>query len=260
MFGTIGNLSQTIVKIPNFFKSSAFNSPTRNSPNNYKKPPVMDTFNQIKKLNIRSRKRIFRLNDFLKIKNATLNLNFNNNRRYFSPDMIRPHKNFNSIIYGSATINKEKIDKIINLKNSSSMDNRLIDVNDINGDTENGKQNDENSSINEEEKTFINRKTMNLDELKHYLEQKTFYDDRKKTIYFPKINKFRYTQEELFKNAINKKIDSLTTVKPEIKQSIFLKNKNYTLEQDYYKYKKLLARNQGNVNVFRFIPNNTINI
>ena len=62
---TIGNLSQTIVKLPNFFKSSVFNAPTRGSPYNYKKPPVMDTFNQVKKLNIPLRNRIFRLNDFL---------------------------------------------------------------------------------------------------------------------------------------------------------------------------------------------------
>lgn len=257
---TIGNLSQTIVKLPNFFKSSVFNAPTRGSPYNYKKPPIMDTFNQVKKLNIRLHKRIFRLNDFLKIKNASFDLNFNNNRRYFSPDLFRPIKDFNSIIYGSTT-GKEKIEKNNDLKNSNNMDNNFIEKNDINDNNENEKhdENDENKSVNDEEKTISDRKIMNLSELKQFLDKKTFYGGSKKILYFPKISNFRYTQEELFKCAINKKIDSLTTIKPSVKQSIFLKNKNYTLERDYYKYKKFVEKNQRNANVFRN-TNNTINI
>ena len=257
---TIGNLSQTIVKLPNFFKSSVFNAPTRGSPYNYKKPPVMDTFNQVKKLNIPLRNRIFRLNDFLKIKSVPIDLNFNNNRRYLSPDSIRINKNFNSIIYGSSTFRKKGIDKNINLKNKNNIDNHLIEINNINSNTESEKQNEENSSVNEDEKNVTNKKIMNLDELKNFLETKTMNNDSKNIVHFPKITNLRYTKDELYKNAINKKINSLTTVKPEIKESIFHKNKNYTLEKDYYNYKKIMARNQGNTTVFHIMTNSNTNI
>lgn len=246
----LGNLSQTVVKLPGFFKNSLFNSSSRNK---VKKPPVIDTFNQMKKVNFIFHKRLFRLNDFIKNENPSIDLNFNHNRRYFSPEIIRPNKDFNSVIFGT-NIKSNNNNYLLNSNNINQLiNNSNINENINNITTEKNKIEDE-----KKDKEILKKKTLNLNELKIFIDKQSFYDEHKKnSFHFPKIKNKKY--EEVYQNALERKIDSLTTVRPEIKKSIFKKNKNYTLEKDYFIYKKLLPKNKNDF-LFNIKKHKTINL
>ena len=104
----LGNLSQTVVKVPNFFNLLTKLSGPEFSKTRYREPPLIDTFSQLKRVNSQINKRYFRLNDHFKESAPYKYLNYNNNKRYISPISKIPLRNFvklslhfaNSILVG----------------------------------------------------------------------------------------------------------------------------------------------------------------
>ena len=77
------------------------------------------------------------------------------------------------------------------------------------------------------------RKPNNLKELKEFLDIK--YIDGTKKDALPKIKRIHksMSQDDLFKKALNKKIQSLTVINADAKKSIYSRKKNMILKKDY---------------------------
>ena len=58
------------------------------------------------------------------------------------------------------------------------------------------------------------------------------------------INK-SFSQEDLFKKTIHKKLESLTIIRPEIKSSIYRRKKNIILKKDYDLFQKFKLKNKN---------------
>ena len=346
----LGNLSQTVVKVPNFFNLLTKLSGPEFSKTRYREPPLIDTFSQLKRVNSQINKRYFRLNDHFKESAPYKYLNYNNNKRYISPISKLPLRNFQSIFFSeyefinnslkknnsqaqlipksknisinsSNNISKDNTNRTspndinnnkINIKIENNRydllnpvnpeENKISDINEniINNNIdENKKEEVNNNEINEENKNDENRnnennldnnindntnnevninenniddeqkkvdkymqklrdkKPNNIEELKEFLDIK-FMDETKKTkTILPKIRRFNksISQDDLFKRTIDKKIESLTVIRPEVKNSIYTRKKNIILKRDYDLLQKIY-NNHKNL-PFRFNNNLT---
>jgi len=61
-----GNLSKTIVSVPNSFHLSAHITSSTLAENRYKEPTIYDTFSHLRKINSRPNNRYFRLSEHFK--------------------------------------------------------------------------------------------------------------------------------------------------------------------------------------------------
>ena len=289
-----GNLSQTIVKIPNLFQISSV-LPSKLSKSRYREPPLLDTFSQIKKLNSHFNKRYFRLNDHFKENSPYKDLNYNNNKRYISPlSKLKPIKGLQSFLFYDLADNQNKIGRnnsqiqlipntnintnsiisnniivnnnennTININNVYSIDennryglsstiniednNNLSDIQenqikDENIDEKNNTINiNENKKFQNFKKILMEKKPKNMKELKEFLNINYIKDIKKYSL--PKIRPLHksISQDDLFKKTLDKKIESLTMIKPEIKNSIYRRKKNIILKKDYDLFHKIYA-------------------
>ena len=266
----LGNLSQTVVQVPNLFQILSHLSSAKFQNIRYKELPLLDTFSQMKKVNIRPKKRYFRLNDHFKLNVIYKNLNYNNNKRYISPvtklGQVENFQNFfgttsririssyksksNISISSNRSLIKENINdsNTYNNNDNKSSGNFMYNnegeknnIKDGNNDNQNNNEksdeNLQNSNNYEDEKTKIQKymdrlyekKPNNLNELKelldtnliHYMNE-TKIDDKKR-LFFPKIKGMykSISQEDLFLKTLDKKLESLTTIKPSVKKSIY---------------------------------------
>lgn len=337
----LGNLSQTIVQVPNFFHLLSKLSSKEFTKTRYREPPLLDTFSQLQYLNKNPNKNYFRLKDHFKDNSPYKNLNYNNNKRYlssvsklkkksFEEFFILERKNFseklkrnNSQAQIISNINNNSINssKEILIKNNSNINiennryslpdilnnegkNKFLNDNEIKNINENISNNDENNVDNNDNKKNNNnnndnnsliiinndiksvqknddeiiieddneeqkrirkyikklksKKPTNIKELKEYLEIK--YIEKKKDNILPKIKGMHHSisQEDLFKRTIERKIESLTMIKPEIKNSIYRRNKNIILKKDYDILHKIDANNRNFPFCFRKISRNSI--
>ena len=291
----LGNLSQTIVKVPNFFNLLTKLSSKEFSNTRYREPPLLDTFSQLKYANLNINKRYFRLNEHFKENSPYKDLNFNNNKKYLSPvaklpirhfafflfsendkttpkltrnnsqiQMI-PKKSFNSINSNITTnnINNNKENKRYNIINDNQIrydDNKQSGKNNDKNDFINNNIIDRNNEDNSEDKKIQkylkqlkDKKPKNIKELKEFLDMK--YIEEKKKNELPKIKSLHMSisQDDLFKKTIDKKIESFTMIRPEIKNSIFQRKKNFILQKDYNLFQKNKAyhpfRFKNNINI-----------
>ena len=95
----LGNLSQTVIKVPNFFNLLTKLSSNEFAKTRYREPPLLDTFSQLKKVNSHLSKRYFRLNDHFKENAPYKDLNYNNNKKYISPISKYPLRSFEQFFY-----------------------------------------------------------------------------------------------------------------------------------------------------------------
>jgi len=280
-----GNLSQTVVRLPKFFHISSYLSSCEASKTRYREPPILDTFSQIKKINSYLKRRYFRLNDHFKENAPYKDLNYNNNKRFISPlTKLKPIKNFNYYFMAeSANIfrrNKSQIQimpmnsNTLISNNNSSKDmintnnrykllsntiniedkNNLSSINEsqMNDDKNNDELDESNTNLNNNEdirfkiykKKLMEKKPKNLKELKEFLDFN--YMDTKK-FSLPKIRNIHksISQDDLFKKSLDKKIESLTSIKPGIKNFLYKRN-NIILKKDYDLLHKLYSKNKDN--------------
>lgn len=113
----LGNLSQTVIKVPNFFNLLTKLSSYEFQKTRYREPPLLDTFSQLKKINSHPNKRYFRLNDHFKANAPYKDLNYNNNKRFISPITKLPLRSFEQFFYPEYN---NKLNQ--NLKRNNSQD------------------------------------------------------------------------------------------------------------------------------------------
>lgn len=121
-----GNLSKTIVSVPNAFHLSAHLIGITVPENKYKIQTINDTFSYLNNIKYRSNNRYFRLSEHFKENSPYKDLNFNNNRRYISPLVIRPSISLNKLLFPKKlNINKR-------IKKSISQDQLISNTNTLN--------------------------------------------------------------------------------------------------------------------------------
>ena len=171
-------------------------------------------------------------------------LNDNNNNINIENNRYKEENNFQSK-------NEEQ-------KNNKENNNEYIN-NDEKKDKESQEIEDEHTKIKKYLEKLKKIKPKNLKELRDYLDIK-FEDESKKNVnVLPKIRRVNksISQDDLFKQTINNKIASLTTIKPEIRNSIYKRAKNIMLKRDYDLLHKIYS-NHKNYH-FKFKNDNDIN-
>lgn len=299
----LGNLSQTVIKVPNFFNLLAKLSSNEFVKTRYREPPLLDTFSQLKKVNSHLNKRYFRLNDHFKENSPYKDLNYNNNKKFISPISKYPLRSFEQFFYPeyneynhtlkrnnsqaqiisiSRNFSKDNLNKNNTFENNDNLqmeNNRYNSITPINNEEQklpnikeniignkvnegnkndneiNKENNDDNSNenadkVDDEQKKIEkymqmlrDRKPNNLKELKEYLDIK--YMDETKKNELPRIKRIHksMSQDDLFKKTIDKKIQSLTVINPDVKNSLYRRKKNMILKRDYDLLQKIHANN-----------------
>ena len=108
-----GNLSKTIVSVPNAFNISAHLTGLTLYDNKYKHQTINDTFSYLNKIKLRANNGYFKLSEHFKENSPYMDLNFNNNRRYISPLVTKPSINLNHLLFPKNINNNQKIRKSI---------------------------------------------------------------------------------------------------------------------------------------------------
>ena len=142
----------------------------------------------------------------------------------------------------SNTINIEDKNNLSSINesqtNNNNKNNGEIDENNKNIDG------NENIRFNIYKKKLMEKKPKNLKELKEFLEF-NYMDNKKFSL--PKIRGIHksISQDDLFKKSLDKKIESLTSIKPGIKNFLYKRN-NIILKKDYDLLHKLYSKNNKN--------------
>ena len=108
-----GNLSKTIVSVPNAFNISAHLTGLTLYDNKYKHQTINGTFSYLNKIKLRANNGYFKLSEHFKENSPYMDLNFNNNRRYISPLVTKPSINLNDLLFPKNINNNQKIRKSI---------------------------------------------------------------------------------------------------------------------------------------------------
>ena len=108
-----GNLSKTIVSVPNAFNISAHLTGLTLYDNKYKHQTINDTFSYLNKIKLRANNGYFKLSEHFKENSPYMDLNFNNNRRYISPLVTKPSINLNDLLFPKNINNNQKIRKSV---------------------------------------------------------------------------------------------------------------------------------------------------
>ena len=201
--------------------------------------------------------------------------NSNRFRKSNSQTQIMP-KNPNTLISNNNSskdmINTNNINILENnryslLSNTINIEdkNNLSSINEsqMNNNKNNDEINESNANLDNNEdirfkiykKKLIEKKPKNLKELKDYLDF-NYMDNKKFSL--PKIRSIHksISQDDLFKKSLDKKIESLTLIKPGIKNFLYKRN-NIILKKDYDLLHKLYIKNKGNNNLPHRNNNNT---
>ena len=201
--------------------------------------------------------------------------NSNRFRKSNSQTQIMP-KNPNTLISNNNSskdmINTNNINILENnryslLSNTINIEdkNNLSSINEsqMNNNKNNDEINESNANLDNNEdirfklykKKLIEKKPKNLKELKDYLDF-NYMDNKKFSL--PKIRSIHksISQDDLFKKSLDKKIESLTLIKPGIKNLLYRRN-NIILKKDYDLLHKLYIKNKDNNNLPHRNSNNT---
>ena len=96
-------------------------------------------------------------------------------------------------------------------------------------------------------------KPKNIEELKQYLDIKYMEETNNNNNILPRIRGIHksISQDDLFKKTIKKKIESLTMIRPEVKNSIYRRQKNIVLKRDYDLIHKIYANHTNSPFYFK---------
>ena len=269
-----GNLSKTLIKAPHYFNNNIDTDPNNNTKLSAKF--LLDTYSNIRQINTRnSNSRYFKERDFVK-KNLSLDLNYNNNYRKKITPTVVTNKNisFEEFIFGNSNNNSKNTSQIVtkkslyktnksntpNLTNKSNMnksvddknthfskfqnflDKKLIPKNSIeefnkqvdsNIDYLIGKINQNSLNFNQKENKLEKRRIDRIENLKNYINKNTVVEPPVK-LKFPDL--FIKSNDTLYREAMDKKMKSLSMVSPKIKEQLKSKNRVFASGKDYYRY------------------------
>ena len=269
-----GNLSKTIIKVPNHFNIHMETEPKPFSKISYEK--LLNSHNNLKKLNYKPRySKYFKVGDFTK-NNLKLDLNYNNNfRKEISPH-IKPRLSlsFEEFILGSikpptrnttGTMEKIFFSSKFSEKNSkydsknSTNNNIIVIEKKIDGEKFNNNLNNNiDNLINKIHENTLNlnlftkkRELTNLsrqkrmDILKKFINGDTVVDPPK-IFKFPKMNIKIKSNERIYRDILDKKMTSLSMLSPKIKEQLKSKYRYFTPQKEYYKYNNSYFNNRKN--------------
>jgi hypothetical protein len=266
----LGNLSKLLIKAPNFFNNNTTQNTFKNVPkfNNNENPNIFNLNNEINKYNYKYNNIYFRERDFW-LKNYEPDINFNHNRRLFLNSKKSPLKKLTyNFIHPTISENKkntrysnDNINRNMYLLTDNQINNsdKLIIKNNYSiyrispTNSKNNKINNLKEMISKTEHNDIkNRKSFNIstnsDLISIHLNDEKITDNikenKKNNRYkfnseFPSVHKTLKSQEILFQDRIDKKFNSLTLIKPEIKEQLKTKNRSMVGRKDFLKYQQI---------------------
>ncbi len=256
-----GNLSKSLIKAPHYF-----NNNIDTEPNEYSKlsrENLLDTYSNLRRIYTRNKNiRYFKERDYIK-KNIKLDLNYNNNfRKEITPHVrTKPFISFEEFISGNSNVCTKNNSKIVT-KQSLYKTNKSNKLNKTNLTTSVLNKNEKLHNFldkkikpveefNEEIKTNIddligkiNQNSLNFSEyenkykknrienLKEYINRNTVVEAPIK-LKFPEIN--IKSNDILYREAMDEKINSLSTVKPKIIEQLKSKNRVSASRKDFYR-------------------------
>ena len=272
----LGNLSKVLIKAPLFFNNKT-QIKRKNTLQKIPEENILDPFyqiNHIKKRGNSLSKIYFKERDFLK-KNLKLDINFNNNKRLHKydfhsveMDLDKEHKEQNLLFLDNNNLNKNDIlnqnrryfnftsdnpiktskgrNKNVNIYKQIFLlqkDNNNFNDSDISLKSDERMSsflNTENNNIKRD--TFFNsykNKNINTNEeninINNSFENANNNKERNRLSKIPKTFK---SQESLFQDNIDKRLISLISVKPKIKEQYKSINRNMVGQRDYFVYQK----------------------
>ena len=279
-----GNLSKTLIKAPHYFNHNV--DIETNKYSRLTKENLLDTYSNLRNLNTRNDNyRYFKERDFVR-KNLKLDLNYNNNlRKEITPQVrTKPCISFEEFMYGpnlvsnsntrnftkkslyktnkSYTTNKTfksnltksvdskykpnttKKEKFQNFLNKNLITKDSIE--EFNGELKSNidnlidKINLNSLNFNEHDKKFEKNRIENL---KDFINRYNVVEPPIK-LKFPEV--YVQTQENLYRDAMDKKLNSLSLVSPKIKEQLKTKNRVFASERDFYRYSNSYAMYQKN--------------
>ena len=266
-----GNLSKSLIKAPHYFNNvidtepDQFSKITRNN--------LLDTYSNLRKSNTRnSNYRYFKERDFLK-KNLILDLNFNNNFRKEITPQVRTKNcvSFEEFIFGNSKNNTKNITKQNlyetnktnrtnrptlaksfdsklapiskrNIKYPNFLEKKLISKDSIeefnvqvktNINNLIDKINQNNLKFNGFERRYENNGKNRIENLKEFINKNTVVEPSIK-LKFPEI--YIKSQDTLYRETMDQKMNSLSMISPKIKEQLKSKNRVFASEKDFYRY------------------------
>ena len=272
----LGNLSKVLIKAPLFFNNKT-QIKRKNTLQKIPEENILDPFyqiNHIKKRGNSLSKIYFKERDFLK-NNLKLDINFNNNKRLHKydfhsveMDLDKEQKEQNLLFLDNNNSNKNDIlnqnrryfnftsdnpiktskgrNKNVNIYKQIFLlqkDNNNFNDSDISLKSDERMSsflNTENNNIKRD--TFFNsykNKNVNTNEENININNSFENANKNKGINrFPKISKTFKSQDSLFQDNIDKRLISLISVKPKIKEQYKSINRNMVGQRDYFVYQK----------------------
>ena len=266
-----GNLSKSLIKAPHYFNNVIDTEPdqiskiTRNN--------LLDTYSNLRKSNTRnSNYRYFKERDFLK-KNLVLDLNYNNNFRKEITPQVRTKNcvSFEEFIFGNTKNNTKNITKQNlyetnktnrtnrptlaksfdsklapiskrNIKYPNFLEKKLISKDSIeefnvqvktNINNLIDKINQNNLKFNGFERRYENNGKNRIENLKEFINKNTVVEPPIK-LKFPEI--YIKSQDTLYRETMDQKMNSLSMISPKIKEQLKSKNRVFASEKDFYRY------------------------
>jgi hypothetical protein len=274
----LGNLSKVLIKAPLFFNNKTQikrKNTLQKIPEENILDPFYQ-INHIKKRGYSLSKNYFKEKDFLK-KNLKLDINFNNNKRLHKydfhsveMDLDKEQKEPNILFLDNNNSNKNDIlnqnrryfnftsdnpiktskgrNKNVNIYKQIFLlekDNNNLNDSDISLKSDERMRsflNTENNNLKRDSSTFIKsykNKYINTNEeninINNSFENANNTKERNR---LPKIPKTFKSQESLFQDNIDKRLISLISVKPKIKEQYKSINRNMVGQRDYFVYQK----------------------
>ena len=289
-----GNLSKSLVKVPNHFNLNIETAPRNISRKSYEK--ILNSKKNIKQLNYyktNKRYHYFKEKDFIK-KNLNIDLNYNNNFRKGISPHIKPRLtlSFEEFIFGNCyNVNNTNVNN-----NADKTDSKMFNINsrfNTETDTKNSfcskkdffssknslnsrKSNEiiankmklDNGLFNEKLNTNIDKlikkiheNTLNftlfkkkkcfggttrvgrIEILKEFLNENKVVNPPVK-LKFPKLN--IKSNERVYRDTLDKKLISLTSISPKVKEQLKTKNRYFTAQKEFYKFNHSYFSNKQN--------------
>ena len=260
----LGNLSKILIRVPDFFNNSSINDTSQiEKLNNIEKQNIFFSNNKIENRKYRLNKIYFREKDFW-LNNYGSEMNFNNNKRSPISSKNSPLKSLSNkniclknieAQHNSNTIKQEN-NKYL-LTDHQHQNNEKPKLKTINNIYKINGLNEENNDIRNElrlkseSNQITKRNSLNINtNLKgeSNIIDKIIHEDNKNNdkikknkkykikFEFPSIYKALKSQENLFQDRLDRRFNSLKSLRPEIKEQLREKNRNMVGKNEFLRY------------------------
>ena len=250
-----GNVSKSLIKVPNHFNINIESEPKTFSKKAYEK--IINTNRNLRKINFyKSNKHspYFKERDFIK-KNLHLDLNYNNNFRKNITPHVKPKLSlsFEEFIFGKSFNNTKDSKNSLNSRESNSIIKNMTKL-----------DNEEfNDNLNTNIDKLIKRIHENSLNFNLFKKKKGFGATRQERIQILKdfINgdrvvipppKFKYpklnikSNENIYRDTLDKKLTSLSMLSSKVKEQLKTKNRYFTSQKEFYKFTNSYFSNRKN--------------